>query len=123
MSTMKTKKIITKILTTLLSIYPLFITFTIEGEIYAEKGLYASLFAQLTFWILVWISISIYFIEKINIYLVISIGILNIIFILILLTSFLNINLLQPANPQSVYTYLATSLGTSALYIWCKLMN
>jgi len=55
--------------------------------------------------------------------LVISIGILNIIFILILLTSFLNINLLQPANPQSVYTYLATSLGTSALYIWCKLMN
>lgn len=119
---LKFQKLITSILTTLLSIYPLFTTFTIEGEVYANKGLCASIFSQLTFWTLVLIIISIYFVEKFNIYIVTVIGILNIILVLVLVINFLNINLLHPANPRQVYIYLITNIGISILYLCCKIV-
>lgn len=119
---MRTTKLITNILITLLSIYPLFTIFTMEGEIYASKGSYIGGLAQLAFWILVLIIISIYFVEKINIYVVSIISILSIILNLILVTNFLNINLLQPANPRQIYAYLVTSIGISILYVGCKII-
>lgn len=39
---LKFQKLATSILITLLSIYPLFTTFTIEGEVYANKGLHGN---------------------------------------------------------------------------------
>lgn len=114
--------LVTNILTTLLSFYPLFTTFIIEGEVYANQGLYAGLFVQLTFWILVWLIISIYFVDKINIHVVIVTSLLNIILALILVINFLNINLLQPSNPKQIYTYLAAYIGISILYLCSKII-
>ncbi len=67
---MKSKilNIIIDVLFTLLSIYPLFTIFICEGEVYAKKGLVAGLVAQLTFLVLLFMVITIYFISKINIY-------------------------------------------------------
>lgn len=120
---MKTQRLINSILLTLLSIYPLFTIFTISGEIHASKGLPAVIFAQLTFWLLVLLIISSYFLTKVNTYIVILISILNITLNLILTFEFLGITLTNLANPSQIYAYLLAIIGISILYIWSKLIH
>ncbi len=113
---MKASKVITSILMTLLSIYPLFTIFIYEGEVYAKKGLIAGLVAQLTFLVLFFMVITIYFISKINIYVVYLLSIANI----ILNLCGLGINWLHLEDPKPVYIHLITIVGISILYILCK---
>lgn len=91
-----------------------------EGEIYTEKGLPASIFTQVTFWVLVLTVVSFYFIYKLNIYVVISLSILNIVLNVILTIGYLGINWLDWNASRPIYTCLIAIIGISALYIICK---
>lgn len=105
---------------TLLSIYPLLTIFIIEGEVHTIPAIVV---AQLTFWLLVLLIISSYFLTKINIYFVTLLSILNITLNLILSFVFLKLNLTDLANPNQVYVYLLSIIGISILYVWCKLVH
>lgn len=65
MKYLKTPRLINSILITLLSIYPLLTIFIIEGEVHTIPAIVV---AQLTFWLLVLLIISSYFLAdcKIN---------------------------------------------------------
>ena len=103
MKYLKTPRLINSILITLLSIYPLLTIFIIEGEVHTIPAIVV---AQLTFWLLVLLIISSYFLTKINIYFVTLLSILNITLNLILSFVFLKLNLTDLANPNQVYIYL-----------------